>query len=134
MNCTEFFIEVAGAFCCGDEPSSRAHRENLDEGKALALELGFKGAIDEAACPVNAFGIVDRGAGAVRGALEPREEVADQNGVAMLSGIPSVDGILGALAQDSGCGHMAAGLSEDAIIQQDAGYVFTAGRCVYHLL
>src|SRR5438270_212174 len=72
--------------------------------------------------------------GDVRGSLEPGDEIADDDGIAVVVGVPALQAGLGALADHAGGGHVPAGLAEDAVVQQYARDVLASGRGVEHLL
>ena len=61
-------------------------------------------------------------------------QVADQDRVAVVAGVAAVERVLRALAEHGGRGHVAAGLAEHAVVQQDARDGLAAGRGVQHLL
>ena len=71
----------------------------------MAVRLRLERLLQVALGPGDAGGVVDRRPGAVGGALELGEQVADEDGVAVVVRVAPVQGVLGALADD-GCGGM----------------------------
>ena len=65
---------------------------------------------------------------------ELRDEVADEDRVAVVLGVAAVERVLRALADHARGGHVAAGLAEHAVVQQDARDALAARRGVQHLL
>ena len=108
---------VVGALGGRDEPAGRAHREHLDEREALARELRLERPLEHLLRAGDRARVVHRAARDVRRALELRDEVADEDRVAVVLGVAAVDRVLGALTDHGRRGHVAAGLAEHAVVQ-----------------
>ena len=79
-------------------------------------------------------GVVHRAARHVGRAVELGDQRAQPDRVAVLLGVAPVEGVLGALAERGGGGHVPAGLAEHAVVEHEAGDALAARRGVQHLL
>ena len=126
---------VVGALGGRDEPAGRAHREHLDEREARRRASCVSNARLNIFCVrATAPALCTEPRATYAAPCELRDEVADQDRVAVVLGVAAVERVLGALADHGRRGHVAAGLAEHAVVQQDAGDVLAARRGVEHLL
>ncbi len=116
------------------EPPGRAHGEDLDEAHAVTAHLGLERSLEELLRLGDGPGVVDRAAGDVRDAGKLREQGRDGDRVAVELGVAPFDARLRALSDDRGAGHLAAGVTEHAVVEHQAGDLLAPSTGVQDLV
>src|SRR6516225_6343557 len=112
MSWLDVLVEILRCLTGLDKPTRRAHRQDLHKGKTDPLDLDLQCLLHHSLRPRHVGVRVDRAARGIRDPGEPRDEVADDDWIAMLLSRPSVKGVLGALAEWGSRSHVPPGLAE----------------------
>src|SRR5262249_30743931 len=102
-----------------DEPVGRTHGQDLDQREALALELRLDRVAQVLRRETDRGRRVHRRTRDVGGAVELRHELRDPDRAPVPVAIAAADRRLRVLAQHRGRRHVATGLTEDGVVEDD---------------